>query len=69
MWFNTITNCEMNDKDIRSLLDDVAYDNEEFDELIARDLYWLKYAKPNDGDELGDFVLPKIDYIIWKEEK
>lgn len=38
-------------------------DNLLIDELMASDLYWLKYAKPNDGDKLGDFVLPKIDYI------
>ena len=44
-------------------------DNLLIDELITSDLYWLKYAEPNDGDKLGDFVLPKIDYIIWKEEK
>lgn len=44
-------------------------DNLLIDELIASDLDWLKYAEPNDGDKLGDFVLPKIDYIIWKEEK
>ena len=44
-------------------------DNLLIDELIASDLDLLKYAEPNDGDKLGDFVLPKIDYIIWKEEK
>lgn len=44
-------------------------DNLLIDELIASDLYWLKYVEPNDGDKLGDFIIPKIDYIIWKEEK
>ena len=42
---------------------------EEIERLIADDLYWLERVNPNDGDKLGDFVLPKIDYIIWKEEK
>ena len=42
---------------------------EEIERLIADDLYWLKCANPNDGDTLGDFVAPNIDYIIWKGEK
>lgn len=44
-------------------------DSSLIDEFIASDLDWLKYAEPNDGDKLGDFIIPKIDYIIWKEEK
>lgn len=37
MWFNTIDNYEMDDEDIRSLLEDIAYDNKEYfcpDEMI-----------------------------------
>ena len=40
---------------------------EEIERIIADDLYWLECANPNDGDKLGDFVAPNIDYIIWKE--
>lgn len=40
---------------------------EEIERLIADDLYWLEWVNPNDGDKLGDFVAPNIDYIIWKE--
>lgn len=40
---------------------------EEIETLIARDLDWLKYVHPNNGDKLGNFIMPDIDYIIWKE--
>ena len=40
---------------------------EETERIIADELYWLERANPNDGDKLGDFVMPNIDYIIWKE--
>ena len=40
---------------------------EEIKRIIADELYWLERANPNDGDKLGDFVAPNIDYIIWKE--
>ena len=40
---------------------------EEIERIIADALYWLERANPNDGDKLGDFVAPNIDYIIWKE--
>ena len=40
---------------------------EEIERIIADELYWLERANPNDGDKLGDFVTPNIDYIIWKE--
>ena len=39
----------------------------EIERIIADELYWLERANPNDGDKLGDFVAPNIDYIIWKE--
>lgn len=42
---------------------------EEIETLIADDLYWLKRVHPNNGDKLGNFIMPNIDYIIWKEEK
>lgn len=42
---------------------------EEIERIIADDLYGLERVNPNDGDKLGDFVMPNIDYIIWKEEK
>ena len=42
---------------------------EEIETLIAEDLDWLERVKPNDGDKLGNFIMPNIDYIIWKEEK
>ena len=42
---------------------------EEIERAIADDLYWLECANPNNGDALGNFVSPNIDYIIWKEEK
>ena len=41
---------------------------EEIERTIADDLYWLERVNPNDGDKLGDFVMPNIDYIIWKEK-
>lgn len=40
---------------------------EDIERIITGDLYWLERANPNDGDKLGDFVVPNIDYIIWKE--
>ena len=40
---------------------------EDIERIITDDLYWLERANPNDGDKLGDFVVPNIDYIIWKE--
>ena len=39
----------------------------EIETLIAEDLDWLERVKPNDGDKLGNFIMPDIDYIIWKE--
>ena len=42
---------------------------EEIETLIAEDLDWLKRVHPNNGDKLGNFIMPNIDYIIWKEEK
>ena len=42
---------------------------EEIETLIAEDLDWLKRVHPNNGDKLGNFITPNIDYIIWKEEK
>ena len=42
---------------------------EEIETLIAEDLDWLKRVHPNNGDKLGNFIIPNIDYIIWKEEK
>lgn len=70
MWIYTDTLKEV--KDVKSELSlfyrDEAIakrigDNLLIDRLMARDLDWLRYAEPNDGDKLGDFVLPKIDYI------
>ena len=42
---------------------------EEIETLIAEDLDWLKRVHPNNEDKLGNFIMPNIDYIIWKEEK
>lgn len=42
---------------------------EEIETLIAEDLDWLKRAHPNNEDKLGNFIMPNIDYIIWKGEK
>ena len=42
-------------------------DNLLIDEFIASDLYWLKYAEPNDGDKLGDFVLPKLTILLGRK--
>ena len=42
---------------------------EEIERAITDDLYWLERVNPSDGDKLGDFVMPNIDYIIWKGEK
>ena len=76
MWIYTDTLKEVKDmkSELNSFYRDEAIakrigDNLLIDELIASDLDWLKYAEPNDGDKLGDFILPKIDYIIWKKEK
>ena len=41
--------------------------DEEIERAIADDLYGLGRVNPNDGDKLGDFIMPNIDYIIWKE--
>lgn len=40
---------------------------EEIERTIADSLYLLEWVNPNDGDKLGDFVAPNIDYIIWEE--
>ena len=40
---------------------------EEIERIITDSLYLLEWVNPNDGDKLGDFVAPNIDYIIWKE--
>ena len=40
---------------------------EEIEAFIAEDLDWLKCVHPNNGDKLGNFIMPNIDYIIWKE--
>ena len=81
MWFNIMwiyTDTLKEVKDMKSELSSFyrdetiarrLEDNLLIDELIASDLDWLKYAEPNDGDKLGDFIIPKIGYIIWKEEK
>ena len=42
---------------------------EEVERTIADDLYGLERVNPNDGDILGAFIVPDIDYIIWKGEK
>ena len=42
---------------------------EEIERVIADELYWLERVNPNDGDKLGNFIMPNIDYIIWKGEK
>ena len=42
---------------------------EEIETLIAEDLDWLKRVHPNNGDKLGNFIMPDINYIIWKEEE
>ena len=42
---------------------------EEIETLIVEDLDWLKRVHPNNGDKLGNFIMPDIDYIIWKGEK
>lgn len=76
MWIYTDTLKEVKDmkSELSSFYRDDAIakrigDNLLIDEFIASDLDWLKYVEPNDGDKLGDFIIPKIDYIIWKEEK
>lgn len=81
MWFNTMWIYTDTLKEVKNMKSELSSfyrdetiakrleDNLLIDELIASDLDLLKYAEPNDGDKLGDFVLPKIDYIIWKEEK
>lgn len=40
---------------------------EEIEKTIADSLYLFEWVSPNDGDKLGDFVAPNINYIIWKE--
>ena len=81
MWFNTMWIYTDTLKEVKNMKSELSSfyrdetiakrleDNLLIDELIASDLVLLKYAETNDGDKLGDFVLPKIDYIIWKEEK
>ena len=51
----------------RSLYNQIM--EEEIERAITDDLYWLERVNPNDGDILGIFVAPDIDYIIWKGEK
>lgn len=40
---------------------------EEIERIIADSLYLLEWVNPNDGDKLRNFIMPNIDYIIWKE--
>lgn len=49
----------------RSLYNQIM--EEEIERTIADSLYLLEWVNPNDGDKLGNFVAPNIDYIIWKE--
>ena len=72
MWFNTITNCEMNDEDIRSLLDDIAHDNEEYfrpDGLIDDCHPAVSYY---DVNFLVSDIIRKLDptlyQMLWNEE-
>lgn len=72
MWFNTITNCEMDDEDIRSLLEDVAYDNKECfrpDDLIDDCHPAVVYY---DVNFLVSDIIRKLDpslyQMLWNEE-
>ena len=72
MWFNTITNCEMNNEDIRSLLEDIAYDNEEYfrpDGLIDDCHPAVAYY---DVNFLVSDIIRKLDpnlyRMLWNEE-
>lgn len=72
MWFNTITNCEMNDEDIRSLIEDIAYDNEEYfcpDDLIDECYPAVTYYNV---EFLVSDIIRKLDptlyRMLWDEE-
>lgn len=72
MWFNTITNCEMDDEDIRSLLEDITYDNEEYfrpDELIDECYPAVTYY--NVEFLVSDIIRklnPTLYRMIWDEQ-
>lgn len=72
MWFNTITNCEMNDADIRSLIEDITYDNKEHfrpDDLIDECHPAVSYY---DVEFLVSDIIRKLDptlyRMLWNEE-
>ena len=72
MWFNTTNNCEMNNEDIRSLIEDITYDNEEYfrpDELI--DEYYPAVTYYNVEFLVSDIIRkldPTLYRMIWNEQ-
>ena len=72
MWFNAITNCEMNNEDIRSLIEDIVYDSEEYfcpDELIDECYPAVTYYNV---EFLVSDIIRKLDptlyRMIWNEQ-
>ena len=71
MWLNTIDNYEMDDEDIRSLLEDIAYDNKEYfcpDDLIddyPAAVYFNVSFAPS---EIIKKLDPTLYQAIWDDE-
>ena len=72
MWFNILDNYEMDDEDIRSLLEKVAYDNREYfcpDDLIddcnSAVVYFNVSFSPSEVIKKLD---PTLYQMIWDEE-
>ena len=72
MWFNTIDNYEMDDEDMRSFLEEVAYDNREYfypdemiDECYAPAVYCDVSFSPS---EIIKKLDPTLYQAIWDDE-
>ena len=66
MWFNTIENCKMDEEDIRSFLEEMAYDNREYfcpDDLIddcnSEVVYFNVSFSPSE-------IIKKLDPILYQ---
>ena len=72
MWFDTIANYEMDNEDIHSLLEDIAYDNKEYfcpDDLIddcnSAVVYFGVSFSPS---EIIKKLDPTLYHTIWDDE-
>ena len=71
MWFNTIDNYEMDDEDIRSFLEDIAYDNKEYfcpDDLIDDYPAAVYFGVSFSPSEIIKKLDPILYQTIWDDE-